>query len=176
MSPELILALIIGAPIVILMVLRINAVLVFLSLCLGDVLVQFVAPDTRQLITLFASSDSKLVSASKNTLELVLLLFPVVLTAIFMIRSVKSHTRLLLNLLPAAGVGLLGALLAVPLLSPGLHYAITGASLWQQVERAQVLIVGSSALVCLLVLWLQRPKFHGHNSEGKHGKHHGKEK
>lgn len=175
MSPELLLAIIIGVPIIALMVLRINAVLVFLSLCLGDVLVQFVAPDMRQFITLFASSSSQLVSASKNTLALVLLLFPVVLTAVFMIRSVKSHARLLLNLLPAVGVGLLGALLTVPLMSPGLHYAITDTSLWQQVERAQDLIVGSSALVCLLVLWLQRPKFHSHNAENKHGKHHSKE-
>jgi ABC-type spermidine/putrescine transport system permease subunit I len=73
-----------------------------------------------------------------------------------------------LNLLPAAGVGLLGGLLVVPLLPGGLSHDIVGSSLWDQVLRAQDLIVGVSALICLLVLWLQRPKT-GHD---KHGKKH----
>lgn len=170
MSPEISLAAIILVPLIVLMALRINATLVFLSLCLGDVLVQFVAPDTKSFITLFATHNAHVVNASNNDVKLMLLLLPVVLTAFFMIRSVKGHTKLLLNVLPALGVGLLGALLAVPLLSAGLRYGITGSALWQQVERAEDLIVGASALVCLLVLWLQRPKAGG---EGKHhGKHH----
>jgi len=86
-----------------------------------------------------------------------------------MIRTIRGHGRLLLNALPSAGVGLLGALLVVPLLSPGLSHNIVNSNLWAEVQRTQDLIVGASALICLLVLWLQRPKA-GH--EGKHGKHH----
>jgi hypothetical protein len=41
--------------------------------------------------------------------------------------------------------------------------------LWSQAVRAQDLIVGASALACLLALWLQRPKTGG---DGKHSKHH----
>jgi hypothetical protein len=168
MSPEVSLALIVLVPVIVLMLMRINAVLVFLSLCLGDVLVQFVAGDTRSFISLFASKNPKIVNASTSDIKIALLLLPVVLTAIFMIRTVKGRTKLMMNLLPAAGVGLLAALLIVPLLSPGLRYSITGSTLWQQVQRAEDLIVGVSALICLLVLWLQRPK------TGKEGKHHGK--
>ena len=87
---------------------------------------------------------------------------------IFMIRTVRGYGRLALNALPSIGVGLLGALLVVPLLSPGLSHNIVDSSLWDQVTKAQDLIVGMSALVCLLVLWLQRPK----TGEGKHGKKH----
>jgi len=168
MSPAVVLALIVLVPVVALMVLRVNAALVFLSLCLGDVLVQFVAPDANSFVTLFSAHVPKGVDTGNNTIKIVLLLLPVILTAIFMIRTVGGYGKLALNLLTSAGVGLLGGLLVVPLLPPGLSYNIIDSPLWSQVQRAQDLIVGVSALICLLVLWLQRPKT-GHGS--KHGKH-----
>jgi hypothetical protein len=168
MKPELILAAIVLVPVIVLMLLRINAALVFLSLCLGDVLVQFVAPDANSFLQLFSAHVPKGIDTGNDNIKIFLLLLPVVLTAIFMIRTVRGNGRLLLNLLPAAGVGMLGGLLVVPLLPPGLSHDIVSSSLWQQAQRAQDLIVGMSALVCLLVLWLQRPKTGG---EGKHGKH-----
>lgn len=166
MNPEIILAAIVLGPIVLLMLLRINAALVFLSLCLGNVLVQFIAPDAGSFLTLFSAKIPDSVDTGNDTIKLTLLLFPVVLTAIFMIRTVRGHLKLLLNVLPAAGVGLLGGLLVVPLLPGGISYDITNSSLWEEISRAQNLIVGSSALVCLLVLWLQRPKT-GHEKESK---------
>jgi uncharacterized membrane protein YuzA (DUF378 family) len=82
-----------------------------------------------------------------------------------MIRTVHRGPRLVINILPAAGVGLLGVLLVVPLLPVDLSNNILTSSIWGQVQNAQDLIVGASAVVCLLVLWLQRPK--------TGGKHHG---
>ena len=168
-APTLTLAAIVLVPVVLLMVLRVNASLVFLSLCLGNVLVQFVAKDTTDFLTLHANQVSRLTNSGNDNTKLALLLLPVVLTTVFMIRTVRGRGRLLLNVLPAAGVGLLGGLLIVPLLPPGLSHNVINSSLWTQVTRAQDLIVGASALVCLLVLWLQRPK-----AGDKHGKKHGK--
>jgi hypothetical protein len=167
MSPQIVLGTIVLAPVALLLLLRVNAALVFLSLCLGDVLVQFVAPDANSFLTLFAAHVPKGIDTGNDNVKLLLLLFPVVLTAIFMIRTVKSYGRLALNILPAAGVGLLGGLLVVPLLPPGVSHNIVNSSLWSQVQRTQDLIVGASALVCLLVLWLQRPKTGGFG-RGKH--------
>jgi len=166
MTPEAALGAIILIPIVLMVILRINSALVFLSLCLGDVLVQFVAPDANSFFQLFSAKVPSRLDTGNDNLKLVLLLFPVVLTAIFMIRTISGKGKLLLNILPAAGVGLLGALLIVPLLPPGLSHNIVGSELWDQVQKAQNLIVGASALTCLLVLWLQRPH------AGKHGKKH----
>lgn len=169
MSPTLILGAIVVVPVVIIMVLRINAALVFLSLCLGDVLVQFVSGDTDSFMSLFSSSHAvSHVATNHNYVKVGLLLLPVLLTMLFMIKTVRG-IKLALNLLPAAGVGLLGALLAVPLLSAGLKGSVTHTQLWTQAQRAEDLIVGVSALLCLLMLWLQRPKS-SHNE--KHGKHH----
>lgn len=166
MNPTVVLSAIVLVPVVILMLLRINAALVFLSLCLGNVLVQFIAPDASSFMALFSMRPLHDVDTGSDTIKLVLLLLPVVLTAVFMIRTVRGGARLALNLLPAAGVGLLGGLLVVPLLPPDLSDEIINSSLWSQVQQAQNLIVGVSALVCLFVLWLQRPK----TGEAKHGK------
>ena len=170
MSPEVTLGAIVVLPVIVLMLLRVNAALVFLSLCLGNILVQFVAPDANSFLTLFSAKVPSGIDTGHNSVKIVLLLLPVILTAIFMIRTVSGYGKLALNLLPAAGVGLLGGLLVVPLLPPGLSHNIVNSSLWGQVQRAQDLIVGTSALICLLALWLQRPKTGGH---GKHSKHKG---
>jgi hypothetical protein len=166
-SPELTLGLIVIVPVVALLLFRINATLVFLSLCLGNVLVQFVAPDANAFMALFSAKLPEGADTGNDTMKLILLLLPVILTAVFMVRTVHGKGRLFLNMLPAAGVGLLGGLLVVPLLPPGLSQSITDSSLWEQVQKAQNLIVGTSALICLLVLWLQRPKT-GHDKHGKH--------
>ena len=169
MSPEVILGAIVAVPIAVLILFRINAALVFMSLCLGDVLVQFVAPNTDAYLITLSEHGVNTASITDTAAALALLVTPAILTAVFMIRTVRGRPKLLLNVLPAVGVGLLAALLAVPLMSAGLRYSITGSSLWGQAQRFQVVIVSASAIVCLFVLWLQRPKAGG---EGKHGKHH----
>lgn len=167
--PTLTLAALVLLPAILLLWLRVNATLVFLSLCLGDVLVQFVAKDTMEYLTLHAGQvPSQASNAGSDTIKLALLLLPVVLTTIFMIRTIHGNGKLLLNALPAVGVGLLGALLVVPLLPPGLSHNVLRSPLWSQVLNVQDIIVGASAFICLLVLWLQRPK----SGEGKHGKKH----
>ena len=164
MNSSLILGAIVVVPILLLLLLRINAALVFLSLCLGDVLVQFVAPDADSLFGLFSSQNFNLHSTGSNTIRLVLIAVPAILTSLFMIRTVKGHFKLAINVLPAIGVGLLSALLVVPLLSKGLQQNIITSSFWNQALKSQDIIVGSSAMVCMFVLWLQRPKTGGKHS------------
>lgn len=173
MDPTAILAALVIVPAALLMVLRVNAALVFLSLCLGNVLVQFVASDASSWLTTFSSSHTTTVVTTTNSnIKIVLLLLPAVLTALFMIRTVTDTPRLLLNLLPAVGVGLLGALLVVPLLSPETSHDIIASSLWFQAQQAENLIIGASAVVCLVVLWMQRPKAgFGLGGKSKHRKH-----
>lgn len=144
---------VLALPVVVLTVLRINAVMVFLSLCLGSVLVQYVASDANSLLKLFAPNISQI---SISTIQLVVLLLPAVLTSVFMILSVHGRGRTLLNLLPAAGTGLLAALLIVPLLPAGTRFAIQAEPLWNELSKLQSLIVGASAVVGLFFLWAQR--------------------
>jgi hypothetical protein len=168
MTSAITLACIIILPIAIIMALRVNATFVFLSLCLGNVLAQFVATNTNSLTNLLSSSH---ISASlyppDNNWKLTLLLLPVVITTLLMLRTVKGNSRKMLNLLPAIGVGLVGALLVVPVLPSAVAQNVVNNSLWSQLTHYQGIIVTLSTLACLSMLWLQRPKTGG----GKHSKH-----
>ena len=157
MDPNILLIILLAAPVIVLTVLRANAALVFLSLCLGSVLVQFVAADAGMIV---ASTGPQVqgVPHSQMFVNLVLLLLPVVLTTLIMIRSVRGKVRLAFNILPALGVSALMALLAVPLMSPGLTGTIVSAPLWPKLQHLQTLIIGVTTLLTLLFLWLQRPK------------------
>ncbi len=165
MNALIILALIAGLPVVLMMVLRINAALVFLSLCLGNLLVQFLGSDAQSLLNLAAKRGH---NASIQMIDLALLLVPVALTSIFMIRSVKGHAKLTWNILPAVATGLVGALLVVPLLPGGTQHSILTSPYWEQLVKVQSLVVALATLICLLFLWMQRPK---HEKEGKKHSH-----
>ena len=148
------------APVVAMTVLRINAVLVFLSLCLGDVLVRHVSDDASVMLSLFSSHKAS--SVSQSTMQLVILLLPAVLTAIFMVFSIKGRSRVFLNIIPAAGAGFLGLVLAVPLLPQGASQSIQAQAGWQQITHAQALVIGGTAVVGLFFLWAQRRGKDGH--------------
>ena len=156
---ELVIAL--AIPLIIMAVLRVNAALVFLSLCLGYVLVELVAKDADSLVSFLTPADS----FSQATWQLGMLFLPVVLTCIFTAFSIKGHLKTMVNIVPAAAVSVLGVLLAVPLLTPGLRYAIQEGPLWQGVNEAQALIVSIGAFVSLVILWSQR-------KAGGRSKHH----
>jgi len=148
---ELIIALL--APFAVLTVLRINAAMAFLSLCLGYVLVELVAKDANSLIAFLAPKTGSL---SQTTWQLIILFAPVVMTSLIMVFSIKGRLKALVNALPAAATSVMAVLLAVPLFTPGLRYAIQHQELWQQVNRGQSLVISVGALVSLLFLWTQR--------------------
>jgi hypothetical protein len=149
-------------PIVAMTILRVNAVMVFLGLCLGEVLVTFVGDDSSVMLNLFSSQRPS--ELSQSTLRLALLLAPAILTAVFTLFSIKGRGRVLLNIVPAAGAAFLGLVLAVPELSPGARTSIQNGQTWQQLTQAQAMIIGVSALVSLLFFWLQR-RSGGHHSK-----------
>ncbi len=159
MNAQIILIAMLAAPVAALMILRVNAAQVFLSLCLGSVLVQFLASDAAAIVS-SPVAQSTGAPSSQSFVNLGLLLLPVVLTTVIMIRSIKSNAKLAYNLLPAIGVGALGTLLAVPLMSAGLTAEIIQLPLWAKLQSLQTLIIGVTTLLTLLFMWMQRPKHH----------------
>lgn len=153
MSHTIFLIATLALPTVLLTVLRINAVMVFLSLCLGDVLVRYVASDANTMLGLFAPNMSPV---STSTVQLAVLLIPVILTSAFMLFSVHGRGRAIMNILPALGTGSLLVLLVVPLLPAATRAAVQEQMLWHQAAKLQALIVGVSAIIGLFFLWAQR--------------------
>jgi hypothetical protein len=165
MNPLVLLGALAIVPIVLLTVLRINAAIVFLSLCLGSVLVRFAGSDASSFVNLMSPSKA----LNGYVIMIALLLLPAIFTMIIMIGTVRGTFGMLLNLLPAISVGLLTVLLVAPLLSAGLYGTIASTSEWHYIMRAQVLVISVGSIVSLLFLLTQRPKRAEH---GKHGRHH----
>ena len=146
---------------------RINAAIVFLSLCLGNVLMQFVSPDAHEFLALFSAHVPSGVDTGSGGIKIILLLLPPILTSVFMIKTVKGSNKYL-NILPAIGLGILAALLLTPLLSAHLSNTIIISKAWAPLKNNQAAIVGASSLVCLAILWSQRPKTS--HEKSKHSK------
>lgn len=153
MSPNIVLIAALAIPLAALVLLRVNAAMVFLSLCLGDVLVAHVAQEQDSLISFLTPHTG---SISASTVQLAILLLPAILTAAIMAFSVHGRMRVIFNVLPAAGAAFLGVLLAIPLLTPGTKFNFEGSPLWSQLSRAQAMIIGASAFISLVFLWAQR--------------------
>ena len=166
MSPTILVGLIIAAPVALLMFLRVNALLVFLSLCLGSVLLQYVGPEAMDTAGILAAGTGH---ANKQLVSLGLVLLPAVFTTIFMMRTVKNNAKLAFNFLPALAVGVLFFLLTEPFYTPGLRYAIENDQVWKLVQGSQPLAIGVSAIISVLFIWMQRPKKHK-EEEGHHHK------
>lgn len=154
-----------GVPILLAVLLRVNAAILFMSLCLGAVLVQYTTSDT----SAFVGSVAPQGNIGQNLVRIALLFLPMALTMLFMFHSVKGGTKALLNIIPAIALGLLSALLVEPFLSSGLRGNIERSPVWHQFIQAQTLIIGFGAAISLLFLWLHRG---GGGEKGKHVKHH----
>lgn len=154
MTPDGLVIILIAAPALLLTLLRVNAAMVFLSLCLGQVLVQFVGPEAASTVGIIASDGS----TNPSLVSLGLLLIPAIFTAVVMMYTIKGKARLALNVLPALSVGILGLLLAEPLFAASMRISIESSAAWDMVQGLQTLAVGVSAIISLFLLWLQRPK------------------
>ncbi len=152
----------VAVPVLIMVLLRINASMVFLSLCLGTVLVQYVASQANDLVKMISPHAGNF---SVSTIQLAMLLLPATATAVLTMISVHGRIRGLLNIVPAVAASLFAMLLAVPLLTPGMRNSVEKQGLWQTLSRAEALVVGVGALVSLVFLWSQRGSFRRKDKE-----------
>lgn len=152
-----------ATPVVLLTLLRANATIVFLSLCLGAILVQFVGEEAANTVGIMASNGH----TNQSLVSLCLLALPATFAALFTMGTVTGHVRLAFNIIPAISVGFVALLLAEPLFSAGLQGSIESSQAWYWVQKTQVIVVAVSAILSLLFLWLQRPRH-----SVKEGKHH----
>src|SRR5262245_42361976 len=134
MSHNFVLIVALVLPPLLFLVLRVNAAMVFLSVCLGSVLVEHVATQAGDMLGLFTPNVS---SVSRSTIELSFLLAPAVVTTIVTIFSVHGRLKVVLNAVPAAAASMLAVLLSVPLLSKGLMFALEKQPVWRLLWNAE---------------------------------------
>jgi hypothetical protein len=168
MSPLLLLVGLILLPIVVAMLLKVNAAVLFMSLCVGQILVQYISQDT---VTIVTSTSSSVSNTSVSAIKLVLLLLPAAATAVFMLHSVHGK-KWIINILPAIAFGFLTALFVEPLLSAHYQHILQNSNLWHQVLQAQTSVVAAGSFVALLFLWFQARSGESHHKHLGGASHH----
>lgn len=149
-----------AVPVVLFVVLRVNASLVFLSLCLGAVLVQYVGSEA---VTLVHLATPRAGEFSTSMLQFMLLLAPAAVTSLVTVFSVHGRLKNVVNVLPAVAAAALFVLLAVPALPQGLEHTLKAQQVWHYLSNAQSLVISAGAVVSLGFLWTQRSFFQHHD-------------
>jgi|SRR5581483_4007575 len=156
MTDAILIALIL-LPLLLTYFLKSSASLGFLALCSGYVLQSFAGSDIKNL---FSKAN---VSVSGNVINALLIAVPPLVT-LLLCRGPSSRglasPKVLLNSLIALGVGATGVLMAAPLIGSISGKYLTDSSLWSPLEKAQTEIVGITAGLALIMIWLGHRKTH----------------
>ncbi len=144
----------------------VNGVYLFFSLLIGYLLTNLLPGNVNKLVNLFSSSNFIYVSRTYDS-RLVILYLPVVLTFIFMIKSVHGIHRLI-NLIPSICFIVLAIFLTLPLIKSSQVSSLVNNNLFHQLIINKSIIIVGSCLTILFFLILERFKFKKSHSKKHH--------
>ncbi|MEX0881335.1 MAG: hypothetical protein WEC17_01515 [Candidatus Saccharimonadales bacterium] len=151
MTDAFIIALILS-PAVLTFLLKSNAALSFLALCVGFVLSTSVIGDLRQLL-----SEMNL-SVTNSTLAITLITLPLVFTLLLTRKANTRGLRLWTQLLTALLAGGLLALSIAPVITTG-WLDLSKSEVWKNLIKIQSGVIGAGALLSFALVWLNASKF-----------------
>lgn len=149
MTYMLILAMIMLVPAAILVLLKANGGVAFLSLCLGSILTLAVGPDVAPLLASFSPGNTL---AIEQWTKVVLLLLPFIATLLLTKGNIRGGPKMAVNIVVSLAAGALLAVLLTPLLPSELQLALKEEVLWREVTNlyTAIIIVGSITSMAML--------------------------
>lgn len=156
MTAYIILGVVLGLPLLLGLIFRVNSSYIFFSMLAGELLARTFADDA-ELVTRLAIRQESVLAYS----ELVLLVVPVLLTALFL-RKTLSKGKLLFYIIPFLITGFVLAAFALPLLPEYLQEEVKGVQVGQRLLEGSETIVGAVVFMQLVTLWvMNRSHEHG---------------
>lgn len=148
----------VGVPLLILLILKSDPSLVYLSACAGVALQSTVAA------RLTSALRGAHISLSLDTVSIILIALPILL-AMFLLRGTIVRSKMLFHLPAALSLGVLLALAIVPHLSSSLTQQIVGSQGWDSVQKYGAIAVGIGVAFSIFIASVNTPKI-------DHGKKH----
>lgn len=158
MQAYIILGVILGLPLLLGLIFRVNSSFLFFSILAGELLSRYFGDDVELISRIFVRNTSALAYA-----ELILLLLPVILTAVFLSRTL-SRGKLLFYLIPFLITGFVLAAFALPLLPASLEEQVRSVHAGQRILQGSDSIIGAVVLIQLVTLWVMN---RSHEHSGK---------
>lgn len=148
MEVYIIIGAILAFPLVLGLLFRVSAPHLFFSVMAGELLARYFGDEAESAVHTMTNSD-----VITEYGHLIVLIIPIVATAIFLRGSLK-HSKLLLHIFPLAVTGLVFAAFALPLLPEAVLNTIRTTELGNQLLDVNSTIIGVVVLLQLLGLWL----------------------
>jgi len=136
-----------GLPVLLAIVLRVSAVFLYVSLAAGFLLLQFLGDDAGVTAGAFVRGPNV-----PMITQFILLFLPVVLTFLFMRRSLPG-TKLLLHIVPLIAISLAGVVITLPLLASPLQQQIFATQYGNVLKNSQDIAIGIASVLTLLLMW-----------------------
>lgn len=145
---DIFLAVVVLGPLVITYLLKSNAALGFLTLCLSFVLSTSIIGDLKHLL-----SQVNL-TVAQSTLGIILLVVPLLITLLITRSSSRRKgLKFWLQLAVALCVGGFLALSLGPIMAHSSELDISSSQFWDQLQNIQLLIIGLGAILSLALIW-----------------------
>jgi len=145
--PDVILAILVLAPLAVTFLLKSNAALAFLALCASFVIISFSNIDIRDLTkNLSFQLDS-------STFNLIILIAPFVLTLLARRKAFHGQVKTLMQYAAALCGGALLALVAIPLLNESTRLNFANNAAWNDLQKIQTPVVIAGTVISLLLVW-----------------------
>lgn len=159
MIPLVIIGGIVVVPILLALILRVNALYVYFSICVGYFLQSTLSDDIDLVLaTIIKGSDSMVIA------RLVLLAVPIIVT-LYVLRKTQGKS-FIFQVIPLILSGLFLAVLALPLLPTNVEQDIYGSQFGEGIRRSQDLIVAAASVSNLALAFML------FKHKKPHGKHH----
>jgi hypothetical protein len=147
---DAILAALIFSPVILTYLLKSNAALGYLSLAGAFTLITL---GSAELKNLTGHLD---IRVDSSTLNLVVLMFPLLATLLLTRKAFKDQVRTVLQLAAALCAGGLLALVSVPLLNASARTNFADSWGWANLQKIQVPIIAAGFLLSLLLVWFNK--------------------
>lgn len=144
---DVILAALVLVPALLTWLLKSNAALSFLALCAGFVVISFAGTDLENL------TGQLNFSINSGTLNLALLVLPLLFTLLFTKHAFTGGAIRLLHMAIALCAGGLLALIAIPLLSGSVRANFADSKLWMDLQNIQSEVIGAGVFLSLVLIW-----------------------
>lgn len=154
----IILGVILGLPLLLGIIFRVNTSFLFFSMLAGELLSRYFADDAELVTRLVVRNP-----AIQPYVELGLLVIPVILTALFL-RNTLSKGKIFIYIIPYLVTGFVLAAFALPMLPDPVQSQIRTVQIGERLLEGHETIVGAVVFVQLITLWLMN-RSHGHGKK-----------
>jgi hypothetical protein len=149
MEPLILIGVLTIVPLLVIVVLRANAMLVFMSLCMGYTLANIAYYDINSL---FASFSPNAGSLQLSWIKVLLVCVPIILSILFTAKSIRGSSKQFANFFLAIATSVVFGIIIKQFLPAQWQRTIETEPLWVHINALETIAFITGAVACLIMM------------------------